>query len=49
MLDEPATARALADLVVRGVDCGAVSTSEVEEATGVGHSALAELARPRRM
>ena len=49
VLDEPATARALADLVVRGADCGAVTPSEVQEATGVGHGTLVELARPQRM
>ncbi|MEP6815698.1 MAG: aldolase [Marmoricola sp.] len=29
VMDEPATARALSDFVVRGVDCGAVSAAEV--------------------
>lgn len=33
ILDEPATARALADFVLRGLDCGAVSADEV---TGAG-------------
>ena len=49
VLDEPATARALADLVVRGVDCGAVTPDEVREGTEVEHDTLLELARPRRM
>src|SRR5438128_7423534 len=34
VLDEPATARALAGVVLRGVDCGAVEETEVT-ATGV--------------
>jgi citrate lyase beta subunit len=48
VMDEPATARALSDFVVRGVDCGAVSTAEVEAATGLDSATLAALARPRR-
>ena len=35
VMDEPATARALSDFVVRGVDCGAVSAAEVEAGTGL--------------
>lgn len=49
VLDEPATARALADFVVRAMDCGAVSTDEVEAAAGVDARTLTELARPQRM
>jgi len=48
VLDEPATARALADFVARGVDCGAVSAAEVASATGMDAATLGELARPRR-
>jgi len=48
VLDEPATARALSDFVVRGVDCGAVSAAEVEAASGLDSATLAALARPRR-
>ncbi|GAA1179439.1 aldolase/citrate lyase family protein [Ornithinimicrobium humiphilum] len=48
VLDEPATARALADLVVRALDCGAVRPAEAEEATGVATAELLALARPRR-
>jgi citrate lyase beta subunit len=33
--DEPATARALAGYLVRGLDCGALSPDEVHEATGL--------------
>jgi len=42
--DEPATARALADFVLRGRDCGAVSADEVAGA-GLDEDALAGLAR----
>ncbi len=49
VLDEPATARALADFVVRAMDCGAVSPAEVEAAAGVDAVTLTGLARPRRM
>jgi len=45
ILDEPATARALADFLARGLDCGALSAAEVTEATGVGVARVAELAR----
>ena len=34
ILDEPATARALASVVVRGLDCGAVDTDEVGAVVG---------------
>jgi citrate lyase beta subunit len=44
ILDEPATARALADFLLRGLDCGAVSAAEVTEATGLGADDLAGLA-----
>ncbi len=43
-LDEPATARALADFLLRGLDCGALSASEVHDATGLETDALARLA-----
>ncbi len=48
VMDEPATARALADFVVRGIDCGAVSADEVAAAAGVDAATLIDLARPRR-
>ena len=48
VMDEPATARALADFVVRGLDCGAVSASELEAGTGLDAAGLVELARPQR-
>jgi citrate lyase beta subunit len=44
-LDEPATARALADFLVRAVDCGASDDAEVEELSGASPQRLAELAR----
>ena len=44
-LDEPATARALADFLVRAVDCGASDDAEVEGLSGASPQRLAELAR----
>lgn len=44
-MDEPATARALADFIVRGLDCGAVSMDEVTAATGLDSARLWKLAR----
>ena len=44
VLDEPATGRALADFLLRGLDCGAVSTDEVTAATGLDARRLAVLA-----
>ncbi len=44
-LDEPATARALADFLVRAVDCGASDDAEVQELSGACPRQLAELAR----
>jgi citrate lyase beta subunit len=49
VMDEPATARALSDFIVRGVDCGALSPAEVAEATGVNSATLLGLARPVRV
>jgi citrate lyase beta subunit len=48
ILDEPATARALADYVLRALHCGATTTAEVEAATGLELAAVGELARPTR-
>jgi citrate lyase beta subunit len=48
VLDEPATARALSDFVLRGVDCGALDAVEVATATGVDAAGLTALARPSR-
>ncbi|MDF2090923.1 aldolase [Knoellia sp. 3-2P3] len=44
-LDEPATARALADFILRGVDCGAVGVAEAHGRSGVDAAGLAVLAR----
>jgi hypothetical protein len=48
VLDEPATARALAWFVARGVQCGAIGTDEVGDGIGIDESALLALAHPRR-
>jgi hypothetical protein len=45
ILDEPATARALADFVLRGLDCGAVSPDELDDAGRLDVHLLAGLAR----
>jgi citrate lyase beta subunit len=45
ILDEPATARALSDFVVRGLDCGALDEAEVIEATGLETATLLLMAR----
>lgn len=45
VLDEPATAQALASAVLRGVDCGAVDLAEAVEATGCTPEHLLRLAR----
>ena len=45
VMDEPATARALSDFVVRGLDCGAVDELEVKQLTGLDRSAVDRLAR----
>ena len=47
VLDEPATARALASFVLRGVHCGAVTDSEADALTGLDRAGLTALARPR--
>jgi citrate lyase beta subunit len=48
ILDEPATARALADFLVRGLDCGALRDQETREVTGMDRAQLTALARPSR-
>lgn len=47
VLDEPATARALAGFVVRGVQCGAIDEAEVRADAGIDAAALGRLAHPR--
>ncbi|WP_203589676.1 aldolase [Streptomyces sp. SID13031] len=44
-LDEPATAAALAGFVLRGLECGAVDTKELDRLIGVDTAGLAKLAR----
>ena len=44
--DEPATVKALAGFVGRGVDCGALTSDEVTDSTGYDLDALARLAGP---
>ena len=46
--DEPATARALAGFVYRGVMCGAIQDEELHERTGMTRHALRQLAYPHR-
>lgn len=45
VMDEPATARALSDFVVRALDCGATDEQEVQALTGLDRSAIDRLAR----
>jgi hypothetical protein len=45
VMDEPATARALADFVVRGLDCGATDEQEVHVLTGLDRPAIDRLAK----
>ena len=40
VLDEPATARALAGYLARGIECGALDAAEVQQATGLGRVEL---------
>ncbi|WP_448721362.1 DUF6986 family protein [Microbacterium natoriense] len=47
IMDEPATARALARFVVRGLECGAVTESESLAATGATRGELIRLAHPK--
>ena len=47
VLDEPATAQALAGFLARGLDCGALDDAEVEQRTGLRSAALDDLARRR--
>src|SRR4051794_9450930 len=47
VLDEPATARALAGVVLRGLDCGAVDADDVHAAGGPDPASLAKLSARR--
>jgi citrate lyase beta subunit len=46
-LDEPATAAAMAGYLLRGLECGAVDASELDDLVGVDPDALAALAKRR--
>lgn len=48
VMDEPATARALAWFVLRGLQCGAIGADEVLADVGIDGEDLASLAHPRR-
>jgi citrate lyase beta subunit len=45
VMDEPATARALSDFVVRGLDCGATDEQEVLALSGLDRSTIDRLAK----
>jgi citrate lyase beta subunit len=45
IMDEPATAQALATTALRGVHCGAIDAGEAEQATGVSQATLEALVR----
>ncbi|TDW30181.1 DUF6986 family protein [Cryobacterium psychrophilum] len=47
VMDEPATARALAGFMLRGVQCGAIGSEEVRALAGIGPERLIVLAHPR--
>jgi len=47
-LEEPATARALAGFLLRGLDCDAISEPEISERCGLGRAALIGLRDARR-
>ncbi len=47
IMDEPATARALAAFVLRGVACGAIAVEEVGSSIGIDQLQLTALAYPR--
>lgn len=47
IMDEPATARALARFVVRGLECGALTAAEVRSATRAEPAELTRLAHPK--
>ena len=47
VLDEPATARALADFVLRGLECGALTEAEVAADVGIDRRTLTAIAHPK--
>jgi hypothetical protein len=46
VLEEPATARALAGYLTRGLDCGAITEPELAALTGLDRAGLDALAAP---
>jgi citrate lyase beta subunit len=48
ILDEPATARALADFILRALHCGATTDADVADITGLGTDTLTRIARGGR-
>ena len=48
VMDEPATAKALSSYLLRGIDCGALDTAEVDALTGLTRADLARFSAPRR-
>lgn len=48
ILDEPATARALADFLLRALHCGAVTETDIHRLTGLDRERITGLARPGR-
>jgi hypothetical protein len=48
ILDEPATARALADFLLRGLECGALAEEDVQRGSTMAIRELTALARPSR-
>jgi citrate lyase beta subunit len=48
ILDEPATSRALADFLVRGLECGALREDDMLRGSGMALPELTALARPSR-
>lgn len=47
-MDEPATAKALAGYLLRGLDCGALDEAEVARESGLDRAGLESYASPRR-
>ncbi len=47
VMDEPATARALANFILRGLVCGAAGATEVQALTSLDQTQLTALAHPR--
>ncbi|MFH8837992.1 DUF6986 family protein [Streptomyces sp. NPDC017868] len=48
VMDEPATAKALSSYLLRGLQCGALDTAEVDALTGMTRADLERFATPRR-